>query len=129
LPDELIEPGLPNFAGAVRGGVNTAIFAGSGSVKLHNALDDQDGRLHPNLCPQSDRTFACFFWPLLHVAQHFRSYADYERTDLIVIHDEPRGEQPYVNQFGIKGNTCFTLEELFRAPCLRHVKFSIIYEG
>jgi len=56
------------------------------------------------------------FWPLLQVAQHFRSYADYERTDLIVIDDEPRGEQPYVNQFGFKGNTCFTLEELFRAP-------------
>jgi hypothetical protein len=55
------------------------------------------------------------FWPLLHVAQHFRSYADYERTDLIVIHDEPRGERPYVNQFGIEGNTYFTLEELFRS--------------
>ena len=40
LPDELIEPGLPNFAGAVRGSVNAAIFAGNGAVQLHNASDD-----------------------------------------------------------------------------------------
>ncbi len=33
LPDELIEPGLPNFAGAVRGSVNAAIFAGSGAIQ------------------------------------------------------------------------------------------------
>ena len=32
LPDELIEPGLPNFAGAIRGSVNAAIFAGSGAI-------------------------------------------------------------------------------------------------
>ena len=33
LPYELIEPGLPNFAGAVRGSVNAAIFAGSSAVQ------------------------------------------------------------------------------------------------
>jgi len=32
LPDELIEPGLPNFAGTVRGSVNAAVFAGSGAI-------------------------------------------------------------------------------------------------
>ena len=56
------------------------------------------------------------FWLLLQVAQHFRSYADFERTDLVVIYDEPRCEQLYVNQFDFKGNTCFTLEGLSRAP-------------
>jgi hypothetical protein len=35
LPDELIEPGLSNLAGAVRGTVNAAIFAGSGAVDGH----------------------------------------------------------------------------------------------
>jgi hypothetical protein len=35
LPDELIEPGLPNFTGAVRGSVNSAIFPGSGAVQGH----------------------------------------------------------------------------------------------
>src|SRR5882762_6499372 len=39
LPDELIEPGLPNFAGAVRGSVNAAIFAGSGAVQCHFEAD------------------------------------------------------------------------------------------
>jgi hypothetical protein len=33
LPDELLGPGLPNFAGAVRGNVNAAIFAGSGAIQ------------------------------------------------------------------------------------------------
>jgi len=32
LPDELIEPGLPNFAGAVRSSVNPAILVGSGAI-------------------------------------------------------------------------------------------------
>jgi hypothetical protein len=32
LTDELIESGLPNFAGAVRGNVNAVIFAGSGAI-------------------------------------------------------------------------------------------------
>src|ERR1700724_550495 len=35
LPDELIESGLPNFTGAVRGSVNSAIFPGSGAVQGH----------------------------------------------------------------------------------------------
>ena len=39
LPDELIEPGLPNFAGAVRGSVNAVIFAGSGAVQCHFEAD------------------------------------------------------------------------------------------
>ena len=33
LADELIEPGLPNFARAIRGRVNAAIFAGSGAIQ------------------------------------------------------------------------------------------------
>jgi len=33
LPDELIEAGLPNFAGAVRGSVNSVIFAKSAAVQ------------------------------------------------------------------------------------------------
>jgi hypothetical protein len=36
LPDELIEPGLSNFAGAVRGRVNAAIFAGSGAIQPYD---------------------------------------------------------------------------------------------
>jgi hypothetical protein len=36
LPDELIEPGLPNFAGAVRGSVNAAIFTGSSSIQSYD---------------------------------------------------------------------------------------------
>ena len=36
LPDELIEPGVPNFAGAVRGSVNAAIFAGSGAIQSYD---------------------------------------------------------------------------------------------
>jgi hypothetical protein len=36
LPDELIEPGLTNFAGAVRGSVNAAIFAGSGAIQSND---------------------------------------------------------------------------------------------
>src|SRR5580700_8795888 len=36
LPDELIEPRLPNFAGAVRGSVNAAIFARSGAIQSHD---------------------------------------------------------------------------------------------
>ena len=35
LPDELIKPGLPNFTGAVRGSVNSAIFPRSGAVQGH----------------------------------------------------------------------------------------------
>jgi hypothetical protein len=35
LPDELIEPGLTDFAGAVRDNVYTAIFAGGGAVQGH----------------------------------------------------------------------------------------------
>ena len=41
LADELIEPGLPNFAGAIRGRVNAAIFAGSGAIQP----DDKTYRL------------------------------------------------------------------------------------
>ena len=33
LPDELIESGLSNFAGAVRRSVNSAIFAGSAAIQ------------------------------------------------------------------------------------------------
>jgi len=36
LPDELIKPGLPNFAGAVRGSVNAAVFAGSNAIQSHD---------------------------------------------------------------------------------------------
>ena len=36
LPDELIESGLSNFAGAVRGSVNAAIFAGSGAIQSYD---------------------------------------------------------------------------------------------
>jgi hypothetical protein len=36
LPDELIEPGLSNFAGAIRGRVNAAIFAGSGAIQPYD---------------------------------------------------------------------------------------------
>jgi len=36
LPDELIEQGLPNFAGAVRGSVNAATFAGSGTIQSYD---------------------------------------------------------------------------------------------
>ena len=36
LPDQLIEPGLPNFAGASRGSVNAAIFAGSGAIQSYD---------------------------------------------------------------------------------------------
>ena len=36
LPDELIKPGLPNFAGAVRGSVHAAIFAGSGAIQSYD---------------------------------------------------------------------------------------------
>jgi serine phosphatase RsbU (regulator of sigma subunit) len=35
LPDDLIEPGLPNFTGAVRGSVSSAIFPGSGALQGH----------------------------------------------------------------------------------------------
>jgi hypothetical protein len=35
LPDELIEPGLSNFAGAVWGCVNAVIFAKGGAVQGH----------------------------------------------------------------------------------------------
>jgi hypothetical protein len=35
LADELIEAGLTNFAGAVRGSVNAVIFAKSGAVQGH----------------------------------------------------------------------------------------------
>ncbi len=35
LPDELIEPGLSNFAGAVRGGIQSTIVAGSGAIQSH----------------------------------------------------------------------------------------------
>ena len=36
LPDELIEAWLPNFTGAVPGGVNTAAFAGSGAIQSYD---------------------------------------------------------------------------------------------
>ena len=36
LSDELIESGVPNFAGAVRGSVNAAIFAGSGAIQSYD---------------------------------------------------------------------------------------------
>jgi hypothetical protein len=36
LPDELIESGLSNFAGAVRGSVNAAIFAGSSAIQSYD---------------------------------------------------------------------------------------------
>jgi hypothetical protein len=35
LPDELIEAGLPNFADAVPGSVNTVIFTKSGAVQSY----------------------------------------------------------------------------------------------
>ncbi len=36
LPDELIESGLPNFAGAARGSVNAAIFAGRRAIQSYD---------------------------------------------------------------------------------------------
>ena len=36
LPDELVEAGLANFAGAIRGSVNAAIFAGSGAIQSYD---------------------------------------------------------------------------------------------
>jgi hypothetical protein len=36
LPDELIESGLSNFAGAVRGRVNAGVFPGSGAIQSHD---------------------------------------------------------------------------------------------
>jgi len=36
LPDQLIEPGLPNFAGAFRGGVNAAIFPRGGAIQSYD---------------------------------------------------------------------------------------------
>jgi hypothetical protein len=36
LPDELIEPGLANFAGAVRASVDAAVFAGSGAIQPYD---------------------------------------------------------------------------------------------
>ena len=39
LSDELIEPGLPNFARAVGSSVNALIFAGSGAIQCHLKAD------------------------------------------------------------------------------------------
>ena len=39
LPDELIELRIPNFARAVRGGVDAAIFAGSGAIQSYDKAD------------------------------------------------------------------------------------------
>src|ERR1700683_5523137 len=36
LPDELIESGLSNFAGAVRGCVNATVFPGDGAIQSHD---------------------------------------------------------------------------------------------
>ena len=36
LPDELIESGLSNFAGAVRGHVTAAVFPGDGAIQTHD---------------------------------------------------------------------------------------------
>src|SRR5271167_2801446 len=36
LPDELIESGLSNFAGAVLSRINTAVFPGSGAIQSHD---------------------------------------------------------------------------------------------
>jgi hypothetical protein len=36
LPDELIKPGLPNFAGAVRSNINAAVFTGSGAIQSYD---------------------------------------------------------------------------------------------
>src|ERR1700722_9233250 len=35
LPDELIETGIPDLAGAVRGGIKSTIVAGRGAVQCH----------------------------------------------------------------------------------------------
>jgi hypothetical protein len=40
LPDELIEAGLPNFAGAVGGSVNAVIIAKSGAVQGYLKAND-----------------------------------------------------------------------------------------
>jgi hypothetical protein len=36
LPDELVESGLSNFAGAVLSRVNAGVFAGSGAIQSHD---------------------------------------------------------------------------------------------
>src|SRR5271167_1885611 len=38
LPDELIESGLSNFAGAVRAGISAGVFPGSGAIQPHDKL-------------------------------------------------------------------------------------------